>query len=299
MLFKHLPTRKDKGTTVIMWDSVAEPMALTDAYQWQQSVNKHECERHTTRGPVTSNPEGWLGAPSLAVMQERLKRGWPEGVTKLEKLATKELESPQSVRRRRFRGDQGDEVDMQAVWRGDMSRAWTRTRRANRSAVRSVSIVIDLGAACNVTADRLFWRGASALKLAEILTVAGYNVAIYGAAASADCATTGSLNSVQFVEIKAEDSPMDMDKLAALTAMPGFFRTSLFRGIVYSADRFGSHVEGALGRADSELIAKHVKDVPIPQNAFIQPKNVLDKASAEAWIDTVLDIIQTPELQAA
>jgi hypothetical protein len=168
--------------------------------------------------------------------------------------------------------------------------------------VRSVSIIIDLGASAGTSSSELFWRGASALRLADQLVTAGYNVAIYGAATSIGAASSKSLNSVQFVEIKAEDSPFDIDKLAALTAMPGFFRTSLFAGIVYSADRIDDDVDYAFGSAD--LKGKHipaaVKMLPsIPQSAIIQPYDVLTKERAEAWLAEAIQQIEAPMLEAA
>ena len=290
--------------SAVLWDSVMEPTDMASTQQGWPKANENfrKAKDYVTKGGgetrTESESESWFGAPSFSVMQSRFRDGWADGSRRLLEMATRDI-NPASIRRRRVRADQGDEVDMQAIWRGDMGRAWTRTRRQNRTGVRSVSIIINLGAHCGVTADRLFWRGASALKLASALTEAGYSVAIYGAASAHNCDQEHSMDSVQFVSIKDEDQPLDLDRLAALSAMPGYFRTALFAGICKIADLAGKPVDWGLGRPRPELIAKALPLLPnIPQTSFIQD-DVLDQRSAEVWIDKVLANIEQPEAAAA
>lgn len=279
--------------TAMLWESVMEPTEVSlSAEGWTKTLGNHaKAKEYVTTG--RDSGESWFGAPTFEALQSRLREGWPDGSRRLLEIATRDI-NPASIRRRRVRADQGDEVDMQAVWRGDMSRAWTRTRRQNRTGVRSVSIIVNIGAHAGVTADKLFWRGASALKLASALTDAGYSVAIYGAASGQDCDIKGTVDTVQFVSIKDEDQPLDLDRLAALTAMPGYFRTSLFAGICKAADLRSKMVDSGLGRPAQDLFTKAVALLPIPQNAIIQDP-VLDQKSAEAWIDKVLNSIEQTE----
>ena len=294
MIHKH---DAKSNVTAILWDSVAEPEQIANTpSEWSSEARRKTAADFLKRG--SGDQQSWLGAPSVEVLKERLQKGWAEGVEKLEQLATKELASPLSVRRRRFKSDQGDELDMQAVWRGDLSRSWTRTRRQNRVGSRSVSIIINIGDNCGVDSTKLFWRGASALKVAEQLSQAGYNVALYGVSACQGIDSSGKQKLAQFVEIKSEDAPMDMDKLAALTAMSGFFRTSLFTGICFAASKAGKDADDGLGRNWHEGIEQCIKTLPIPQNAIIQ-EPVLSKDAAEQWIDKVLQQIETPQLEAA
>lgn len=282
--------------TAVLWDSVAELEALNDtSTKWNVPTNGEQARRFWNR---EDKGVSWLGVKDVPTLRKTLSEGWPEGVAKLEKIALRELASPASVRRRRLRSDQGDEVDMQAVWRGDLSRAWTRTRRQSRTGVRSITLVIDLGAPWNVEADQLFWRGASALRLASELLAAGYNVAIYGAIGCTDIDENGRVDTAQFIEIKGEDSPFDIDRLAALTALPGFFRTHLFGGICFAADQRGKTVSDSMGRAENPMIPEGIKQLPVPQTAFVQDA-VLDKAAAEAWIEKCLNQIESGSLQEA
>jgi hypothetical protein len=288
MIYEH-----KNNLTTILWDSVNEPEALLKG-DWKVDGNKSSAEEHWKR----KSDRDWLGVSSVSELRSVLKNGYPAGVAKLEQITVGELPAPQDIRRRRVRSDQGDELDMQAVYRGDIGRAWTRTRRQSRNSVRSVSIVIDLCGNASVTSDQLFWRGAAGLRLANELTNAGYSVAVYGAAGAVRIDSTGNQRLAQFVEIKAEDAPMDMDRLASLTCLAGFFRTSLFTGIIWAADKVGKRVDYGLGQSTNEALAEGIKALPIPQDAIIQPP-VKNKAQAEAWLKSVLEQIANPELQAA
>lgn len=288
MIYEH-----KNNLTTILWDSVNEPEALLKG-EWKVEANKTEATEKWTR----KSERSWLGVSSVSELRSVLKNGYPAGVAKLEQITVGELPAPQDIRRRRVRSDQGDELDMQAVYRGDLSRAWSRTKRQSRNSVRSVSIVIDLCGNASVTSDQLFWRGAAGLRLANELTNAGYSVAVYGAAGAVRIDSTGDHRLAQFVEIKAEDSPLDMDRLASLTCLAGFFRTSLFTGIIWAADKVGKRVDYGLGQSTNEALAEGIKALPIPQDAIIQPQ-VKNKAQAEAWLKSVLEQIANPELQAA
>lgn len=285
---------KTGNMTTILWDSVTEPESTLKG-DWKLENNKDTASEHWSR----KSDRDWLGVSSVSELRSVLTKGYPAGVEKLERITVGDLPAPQDIRRRRVRSDQGDELDMQAVYRGDLSRAWSRTKRQSRNSVRSVSIVIDLCGSARVTSDELFWRGAAGLRLASELTNAGYSVAIYGAAGADGYTSEGNEQLAQFVEIKAEDSPLDMDRLASLTCLAGFFRTSLFTGIVFAADKQGKKACGSLGAPSNALLAEGIKALPVPQDSIIQPPTVKNKSSAEAWLKSVLEQIANPIQQAA
>lgn len=289
MIVQQTKRPKVGNLTTIVFDSTMEMADAAPTLAWNIESNKKRATDILSGSERDGNQQSWLGAPSIGTFYKRLREGWAEGSKRLLDLATREI-NPASIRRRRVRADQGDEVDMQAVWRGDLSRAWTRTRRLNRTGIRSVSIVVNLGANCGVDADTLFWRGAAALKLADALSQSGYNVAIIGAEAAKRYA--GSANDVlaQFVSIKDEDQPLDLDRLAALSAMPGYFRTVMFAGICWAADREGKDVDWGLGSDDSASIAAALKQTHFPQDAFVQGE-INSRKQAEDWIDSVLAAI--------
>lgn len=283
--------------TVILWDSVNEPAAHIATRKWAKEENqrfggRYLSDAETGRYPASDNHADWLGAPSLKELTNRLTNGWSDGVDRLMKLAVAELEMT-SIRRRRVRGDQGDEIDMQAVWRGDLSRAWTRTRRQQRTGgTRNVTLICDVAGNCGMGADVMFWRGAAVLRVAEALTEAGYNVGIYAGAATKNIDAKGKCNACQLVEIKATDAPLDLSSLAALTCMPGYFRTSLFAGIVAAADHFGEEADYSLGRMDEDGLKRGAKKLGM-DNVFIQPA-VNSQQAAKEWIDQIVAAIQAP-----
>lgn len=288
-----LRNQKDK-LTAVLYDSITEPGSLKSFHHESNEI------AHTgalTENQGTKSDQAWFGAASVEELNNRLTHGWGEGADKLRTIATKQI-NPTSVRRRRVRGDQGDELDIHAVYRGDLSRAWTRSHRKSGVGPRSVSIVCNLACPHYVSADKLFWRGASALKLAEELTLAGYNVAMYGATGSENFDGKHS-KLAQFIEIKSEDAPLDTSALAAIVAMPGFKRTRFHAGTVEECERRDIEVHYSLGSADQRPIFSGIALLPIPQTAFIQPEDVLDKETAERWIDSVMSSIEEQQLAEA
>jgi hypothetical protein len=277
--------------TVRLYDAAEEPAKARET--WAHDTNRVRYTEVMTKADVSDkSAQSKLGAPSLAELERRIREGWGEGADRLRKLATKEI-NPASIRRRRIKADQGAELDIHAVYRGDLSRAWSRTRREARTGARSVTILCNLTCAWSVPADVMFYRGAAALKLAEELTLAGYNVALYGVSATQNVDDPGRLDLAQFVEIKAEDAPLDVSALAALVAMPGYKRTRFHAAHVTLADEHGAKVSWGLGQpAPTETLRKAAALLPIPQAAFIQPE-VNDAAAAERWIDEVLGQIES------
>jgi hypothetical protein len=285
---------QDKKSTVILYDSLFEAGAMSE-FNNDSNRDLHETVMHRYERQG-DEAQSWFGAPSQHEFDARLSNGWSEGVDKLRELATKEIQ-PTSLRRKRIKGDQGDELDIHAIYRGNFSQAWSKTKRMQKlGGSRSVTLVCNLSCAWNVDANELFFRGASVLKLAEALTNSGYNVAIYGADGTDKCSIKENVSITQFVEIKAEDYALDVSSLASLIAMPGYKRTRLHAGVVEECERRGIVSKDALGQANAELLAEAIKVLPISQNAFIQGK-VNSKESAEAWIDSVMMTLQPEQFK--
>lgn len=272
---------KGNSLTAILWDGVNEPRQVTESRNW--TVKENGALAKSYFDPSGWGGADWLGAANRAELFRRLSEGWAEGARRLSEVEVPDVEA-KSVRRRKVRGDQGDWIDMQAVYRGDLSRAWTRTRKRETSAPRSVSVVINLGANCGVTAESLAWRGISALRLCESLTEAGYSVAIYGTVAGRGADISSKVDSIQLVEIKAEDQPLDLDRLAALTIMPGWFRTSGFAGLVLGCDAVGAQACTGLGKPDESRVMEAIAMLPVPQRVFLQPLKVLSRETANEWV---------------
>jgi hypothetical protein len=285
----------DKKSTVILYDSVFEPNASP---KFDSQANEHLFNSVTKRYSWDKeDSQRWFGADSQAQYEDRLAHGWGEGVDKLREIATKEIQ-PTSLRKKRVRGDQGDELDIHAVYRGDLSRAWTKSKRQNKlGGMRSIALVCNLSCNAGENASKLFYRGASVLKLAEALSEAGYSVSIYGGAGSCDIGRNNSgVSLAQFVEIKAEDHALDVSSLASLIAMPAYKRVQFHGGLVVESDLRGMECRDGLGSNSTATMVEGIKKLPISENAFVQPE-VNTKESAEAWIDSVMAQIEPKQFE--
>lgn len=278
----------DGKRIALLWDSLTEPSLMGKSLKLER--NRVRASRFARGEEMMGSCSAWFGAPNVAELMRRLEKGWDEGAERLSEISVGEI-NPTSIRRRRFRSDQGDELDMQSVWRGDLSRAWSRTRRVGRFGARVVNIVVDVGDNGNVGAEALFWRGGSALRLADALIQAGYAVGIYAAEGGRDfCEHSDGHEMAQFVEIKASDSQLDLSAMAGLTAMPGWFRTQGFAGIVCAADMLGEAASRGLGKSGHNL-ASFAEMLGLQGEMVFQPK-INSKIKSEEWIAGALRQIE-------
>lgn len=172
---------------------------------------------------------GWMGLSGTAKRGEKAtaatmrlaREGWPEGAARV--LSTAEqIEVPTilSIRRRGTWCDQGDEIEMQRVWSGDLDRAWRMTKKRATRAPTRVRIVLDSLAFAGEDAATMAMRGAAAVLLCDAMTAAGYSVEMRSA-------WQGAAVDRQFflsVIVKSFDMPVDIGSLAATVALPSFFR---------------------------------------------------------------------------
>ena len=280
--------------TAILYDNLFEPGTFATS---SKNIDQKNRELYPTQ--YNYDQEHWLGASSIEEVNQRLKLGWSTGVDKLQELAIKEI-NPQSLKRRKIRADQGDELDIHAVYRGDLSRAWTKTKKMNVNGVRNKNVTLFCNLTCmgKTHSSELFFRGASILKITEALTEVGYNVSIYGFDSNVNCGVDSSYRKsfdiVQFVEIKSLDSPLDLSNLASLVCMPAYKRMYFHTGIVEESDRRNLKIRSGLGQIahGEENIKASIEMLGcFADFQFIQPM-VNNKSEAEAWIDNVMNQIE-------
>lgn len=150
-----------------------------------------------------------------------IRDGWQQGVDLMQQVAgAVDVPVPRSVRRRGAWMDQGDEVEMQRVWAGDLDRAWRRTVRLDSTGPRRVRILVDSIANGGVEANVMRWRGVAALRLCDVLVEAGYTVQVE----SVFCGKSDGHRYRLAVAVKDYSQPLDLPALAATTALPAFFR---------------------------------------------------------------------------
>lgn len=165
------------------------------------------------------------GGESAFDCTARLVRdGYADGIKMMEAVSKNvTAPTPMSVRRVPRWAESGDDVDMQRIWNGELDTAWRTTRRDARRGPQRVRILIDSIACGGDEAESMCWRGVAALKLADLLTEAGYSVQVESVIQSKDSFsdTRYKLRTI----VKEYEQPLDMLTLAATTALPAFFRS--------------------------------------------------------------------------
>lgn len=236
----------------------------------------------------------WWGVEGdTKAVDKVIDEGWPEGVARLSQMADSLTIPPAvSIKRRRARGDQGDELDIHRVYRGQLDTAWSRRQRKVARAPRHIDLLAITSANCHVKAEAMFWRGAAITRLADLLDEAGYRVRIRGAEIGTGVDARGKFDQVTDWVIKDYDEPLTLTNVAASACLAGFFRRVGFASICSILEE----VNYGFGRSvhDGPLVDTYFGD------CIMVPETVRDAASASAWVVEQVGKIEAGEiLQAA
>lgn len=139
-------------------------------------------ERDMASEDRTQNDMWRTGIKSLRDAAQRLDAGWPEGLERAETLSRRLAERmPQPKSRRRIPRwrDQGDELDLDRMYRQEYDVMWREWHREIQSAYGAViHMAVQWGGNGHLSAKQIFWTGASAIALAAALDEAGYESAL-------------------------------------------------------------------------------------------------------------------------
>ena len=245
--------------------------------------NKTIWEGFVTHGRMSN----WYGAGChtgmdvLALMRD----GWHDGRDRMMELRSKLTNidlAPRDRRRRMVRGPQGDVLDIHAVYAGRLDVAWRAPRRVNMQGPQRVDLVANMICSGFEHADVLFYRGAAAAVLADMLETAGYmcrlSVAFGG---KADGVKTSCR-----ITVKEHGMPFDVTSTSAVI-LPGFFR--------------------ALGHAWIANHCPHKRDTGgisvgqgiVEPHELLLSHNVRDHGTAVAFIEETLAKVNDGTLLAA
>lgn len=154
-----------------------------------------------------------------------VKDGWRRGVDLMQEVMSQvTVPMPKTVRRVQRWQAQGDDVEMQRVWHGDLDHAWRGTHRDFRSGPQRVRLLIDSIESGGQDANVMRWRGVAALKLADALTEAGYSVQVEGVIHCVDSSNDTKKFTLRTI-VKDYTAPVDLLTLAACSALPAYFRS--------------------------------------------------------------------------
>jgi hypothetical protein len=166
----------------------------------------------------------WYGADCRTGkdVQDKMRDGWTQGRDRLNELRAKINVVnlvPQDRKRRKVKTDFGDHLDIHAVYAGKLETAWTVARRQVTRGPQRIDIVANMICSGGEHADVLFWRGAAAAVLADLLGAAGYMVRlVVNFGGNMD----GEKVSCRIV-VKDHGMPFDVTSVSSVI-LPGFFR---------------------------------------------------------------------------
>jgi hypothetical protein len=186
-------------------------------------------------------------AQAVAVIQSGQ---WEPGNREVQRLFDEigaDLPAPRMMKRRRAWSDQGDYLDIHRVYAGSLDRAWERRMPRETIGPKRITIAAAVSINAGVEADKCLWIGATALRLADLLTDSGYDVCIKGVRMSTEAVGTRAL--VQQWIAKPFSAPLDLSALVIGLAFAG-----TLRHFVYQAHMAIPHQHGyGLGSAASSL----------------------------------------------
>lgn len=208
----------------------------------------------------------WMGGlHSWKEATDILGNGWPEGAERLRALAGKlstQLPQAKSIRRKVSWLEEGDEICRDRLQAGQIEQCWRTMRRSPFVAPQTVAIETTWGGHYQQTVEELFWQGAAAAVLTDILEEAGYRVELYANRVSQE---RGQRHCTR-LKVKEADMPMRLDGVAAVLCHAGIFRTFGFLCIEQAEFdvRDWAHGHGSeLSRQDAEVLNGGIESVHI------------------------------------
>lgn len=235
----------------------------------------------------------WLGFPgSFADIKQRLENGYAEGERDIIAFHDKvkaTLPRALGYNRAKRKAETGDELDYHAMLRGCNDRAWTQSHRAIRKGSGILRLVVNIGANAHIGADKLRWRGVAAVALTHIMVKAGYSVEVVAAFAVSNPDVSDSMTATVSTVVKPRTAAIDTGLLAATVALPGFFRTVGFAGIVRACDMVGKLADIGVGHY---LDVSGVLPVPDKVTQLFVAGEVCDEESAVKWTRDAVTLLQ-------
>jgi hypothetical protein len=207
----------------------------------------------------TGGLQSWKEAAAV------LAKGWPEGAERLRVLAQKlssQVPQAKSIRRKLTWADDGDEICKDRLQSGQLDQCWRTMRRSPFVAPQTVAIETTWGGHYGQTAEELFWQGAAAAVMTDILEEAGYRVEVYANRVSE---RRGRRHCIR-VKVKEADMPMRLDGVAAVLCHAGIFRTFGFlctEQAEFDVGDWGHGHGSELNPGDAEVLNGGVESIHI------------------------------------
>lgn len=235
--------------------------------------------------------EWYGGLTSLDAATRLLDLGWSEGAKRAMELKNNlesELPNMRSRKRRQVWADEGDTLCVDRALQGNWDFAYRTTRREHIVSP-CITFNVGFGGNCFLTAEQLFWSGATMIALSDICESAGYSTRI-----NACCKSSyyGNKYSLMNIIVKNFGEPLRPDAMASVVSAAGIFRSYGFRGICAAPFDVGS----GLGRCiEWDEITPVLKEVgySLEENTI----NVKDCYTKEAAIAEITRITKSFDMK--
>lgn len=237
------PTGKDTGKNNIVascFDGRSEMAENSKSIHFYDSITEFAAD---TKTPHENHKETWeryegydseFRGATATETRKRVEKGWPEAIRKIDKLSDKIAVDlvAKTRKRKKKRGDFGEEYDLHRAYSGSYETAWDRLEKRQVTGPSNLTIVSDLTISAWTKHEELFWRGAASVALVDILENAGYQVEVLtvfcGTNDHSDMERKDRPTACQIVT-KRHDMPLDKESLAGAICCPGFLRLYAFQ----------------------------------------------------------------------
>ena len=273
-------------SNVWFYNSVAAFIAAAD----EPAINpENESERIDQRAQTKSDWYGLASDGGFDDVCRIVNNGWTDGASRMQTIAN-DLTMPEiksSRRRVRWSGE-GDDIDMQRVYAGQIDQAWRQSRRVSMRQPGHYRIVIDVAHLSNISASDMFWPGAAGIVLADCLAQAGHNVEIIAGRRGSNVLSEGEEIQSAIV-VKGYHDPLNIVSLAGVTALAGFFRSI---GLTWTAGHFRKRARRGAGLSRTmRLTEAHLSLIPgsgADKTYLVSPNDITSNATARQWLETNL-----------
>lgn len=241
---------------------------------------------------ISADQRDWYGGiKSVGEAETLLNRGWAEGAARLTTIAADMAPPTAKTRKRMARWEsEGDDLHVERALRGDWDSAWRTTRRQWSPGPATVTLYTPVGGGAYLTSENLFWRGAVALVVADLLESAGYSVEIVASWLVRDEAPDqqgrgrGRLCRANCT-LKDPGQPLTIDALASVLCHAGVIRTFGFAMIASIPHNVGDALGyNASAKADWDTLRAAGE---IPEGSIVIAP-VTDEAGCRAEIERVI-----------
>lgn len=266
------------------YDSVEEFCAVVPSETNAAFIQDEMVLRSTPRCPSNKHIRNlrtdWYGVPTYQDVERVVRDGWPEGLARMEEMLKHEIPQLVGIKRKLRRGDHGDEIDIHAVNRGQLDRAWSRRARTHAlNGHGHKTILFNNMTRSDIKAETLFWRGAAMVKVSDALTEAGYDVEIIVQKSNINVDLYESVRICDTFTLKPMHMPLNKMAVATVVCLAGFTRVFGFRHLT----RIQEHINRTLG-----IAVTHLPDDMQGRDLITGFDNIHDRDDAQRVINEIL-----------